>query len=119
MATAEIQMHWLWAAINGVLSIGVVVLAVHRINIVTGITRPGVRAQFVLLAAAGSVSGLRWLLFVGEWPGVADCLVAAALLAYMLLGYRRWRAGAPADTCACRPTEQQPSDLMGLDAGRS
>jgi hypothetical protein len=111
----DMQTNVLLAAVNGVLSLAVVALAVHRLNITTGLTRPGVRIQFLLLAAAGSISALRWLLFVGEWPGMADCMIAAALLAYMALGYQRWRQGAPADTCTC---EQQPtSDLMGLDVG--
>ena len=99
--------------LTSIFGAGICMLAVHRLNIITGMTRCGIRTQFLLLNGVGVAEVIRLPVF-GSPAGWVDVFVTAAVFSYLALGFRRWRHEAPAGTDDSRFNRPPPSDLMGL-----
>lgn len=104
MTTFDIRLTL--AAVHGLLCLGIACACICRLTVTDRGTQPRIRAQFVLLvfgALSSGASPIWW----GEWPGWGAVTASAALFVYLVLGWPRWRHGAPPST---------RSDWMGLSA---
>jgi hypothetical protein len=100
------QLRIALAGVHALLCLGIAGAVVCRLNVTHRGTRPDVRAQFAALFGGAVASGLQPVLW-SEWPGWGSVTLAAMLLVYLVLGWQRWRHGAPPGTA---------SDWMGLSA---
>jgi hypothetical protein len=82
------------ALCNALLCGGIMWVCLCRIAALSKRSRLLFRALYSLLGMVAFASMLQPLFF-GEWPGVADLMVNAVLLAFLASGMRTWRLGAP------------------------
>jgi hypothetical protein len=106
---------YLMALANAVLCGGIMWVCLCRIAALSKRSRKLFRALYSLLGAAAMGSMLQPVLF-GDWPGVADLMVNAVLLAFLSSGMRTWSAGAPAYTT--RPDYLDTDQLHHVVGGR-
>lgn len=86
----------IYSVLTFLLSSGVAWASICRLNALTERFRKSERAKYVVMLGAATALGLQGPL-LQERAGVADVIVSAGMLAYMLLGMWRWKHGAPKD----------------------
>lgn len=80
--------------------------SICRLNASSKCVRRSERLKYALMMGAACASALQGPLF-GEQAGRTDLVFSTVVVAYLLLGMHRWKAGPPPDTLDTLMMEKQ------------